>query len=130
MTFSRLRQHCNSLCNFLHKINPAHAKGRNTVGYRRGFVCNLQPPRLEGVAHVAGVGAKPWRRAQLMTFCKRVGVNGVLCSREKNVFNQECGITCLKHFVVIGTFRRCTKLTCSARVYTSGKPLKGFSRLQ
>lgn len=29
-----------------------------------------------------------------MTFCNRVGVNGTLCSREKDVvFNQEYGIT-------------------------------------
>lgn len=48
----------------------------------------------EGCCTLACVWARDRGRAELMTFCNCVGVNGAPCSREKDVvFNQECGIT-------------------------------------
>jgi len=42
MTFSRLRQRCDGLCNFLRRIDPAHATGRNTasIGGASFAFCN------------------------------------------------------------------------------------------
>lgn len=83
----------------------------------------------EGVAHVASVGVKLRRRAELMTFCNRVGVNILyIMQLRKDVFNQECGITCLEHLVVIRTFRRCTKLTRLHGRIILGRILANFNK--
>lgn len=86
-------QRCNSLCNFLRKIDPAHAKGRNTTGIGGASFASCNPvPASKGCCE--RVWARNYGRVELMTFCDRVGVNGTLYSCEKDVvFNQKCGIT-------------------------------------
>lgn len=83
MTFSCLRQRCNSLCNFLRKIDPAHAKGRNTASFGGASLAFCNP----GIAFKGcrmSVGAESVGVLELMTFCNHVGVNDALCNREKD----------------------------------------------